>query len=83
MEGTITMQELFDSQADFNKTQASLLMAFNDNWDKHLGNVKDNEWTDEYYKDLKAIADEHEVEYTEPKFRGGLRGVGMPSATIH
>ena len=82
MESLITMQELFDSQAEFNKQMASLLKAFDNNWGKHLGNKEDDEWTDEYYKDLKAIADEHEVEYTEPKFRGGLQGVDI-SPTIH
>ena len=81
MTGTITMQELFDSQAEFYKQQAGMLMDFNNIWTEHLKDKEDDDWNDKYYKDLKAMADKHDVEYTEPKFRMGLKGVDI-SPTI-
>lgn len=74
----ITLQELFDSQSEFTPDQVGMLNSFTKLWSKYDHETNNDEFTDSYYKDLKLIADHYEVNYTEPKYRAGLKGVGSP-----
>lgn len=78
----LTLQELFDSQSEFSPAHVGMLNAFNKLFLKYDNENNYRRFSDGYYKEMKEIADEYGVNYTEPKFRYGLQGVDT-SPTLH
>lgn len=78
----ISLQELFDGQCEFEPAKVGLLNSMMSLQKKYHGETGNATFSDEYYKEMKVIADHYELNYTEPKFRTGLKGVGSP-LTIH
>ena len=77
------IKEMFESQCDLTLLQVRLIQDFDNLWLKHARDTAALDFSEEYHKDLKELADKYEVPYTEPRFRMGLHGVGTTSATIH
>lgn len=82
MDNELTLQELFDSQAEFGPAHIHLLYSFNKLWEKYHVEAEKGKMSLAYYKSLKELADQHALSYTEPVYRNGLREVGT-SPTLH
>lgn len=85
MSDSISMQEIFDSQAIFSPKEVCLLKDFDELWAKYRAEYSNPSWSIHYHKDLQAIADKHDLDYDFPKYMGKLsavEGVGS-STTIH
>lgn len=78
----VTLQEIFDSQVEFTPSQVCVILGIHNIWTKYHAHAKSGTFPPTYYKEMKELAVEHEVEYTEPMFRSGLREVPM-SPTVH
>jgi len=83
----ISPQELFNSQAEFTPQLVGILNEMIDLQKRYHHETGNTTFSEPYYKELKEIADNHELEYTEPKFRSGLKGmnggVGSTPVTLH
>jgi len=86
MTGSVTLQELFDSQASFRPKDAGLLFNdFDKLFEDHKHETMNDDWSASYYEDLKAVADKYDLKYDVPKHLGNLSlagGVGTP-VTLH
>lgn len=78
----VTLQEIFDSQVEFTPSQVCVILGIHNIWTKYHAEAKSGAFPSTYYKEMKELADEHEVKYTEPVFRKGLREVST-SPTLH
>ena len=77
------IEAMFNSQCELKLTEVRLIEDFDNLWLKYTRDTALLTFPDEYYAELKEIADKYEVPYTEPRFRMGLQGVGTTVATIH
>ncbi len=78
----VSLQQLFDSQVEFDTKSVGLLNSMiNLQQDYDHETVLDS-FSPSYFQKMKEIADEFELDYTEPRFRGGLKGVDS-SPTFH
>lgn len=78
----VTRQEMFDSHAQLAATDVLIINAFDALWDKHMATIKTDGFTPEYYADVKKLAEEFDVNFLEPKFKGGL-ALLPESKTVH
>ena len=69
----ILLQDLFDSQAEFGTKEIGLLNSMIDLQQEYDHETNNPMFSISYFKALKEIADEYELDYTEPRFRGGLK----------
>ena len=76
------MQDLFESQSEFGTKEVGMLNDFTKHWEAFHHETTKTTFSLAYYKGLKVIADKYECEYTEPVYRGGLKGVDT-SPTVH
>lgn len=65
----VDRQDVFDSQMALPSVGVLMLLDFNDLWDKHRKDIELKGFTDEYFSDVKTIANKYDVEFTEPKFQ--------------
>ena len=78
----IGLQDLFDSQIEFGTKEVGLLNNLISVQKKFHHETCNESFSDEYFKEMKVIADFYELSYTEPKYRGGLKSVSTP-LTLH
>lgn len=82
MEKMLTPQEMFNTQMSLGAINNSILGRFNIVWEKHLASLALGILSADYYRDVQAIAEDHNLKYTPPVGIGVLKGVGNP-ATLH
>lgn len=81
----LSLQEMFDTQAEFTFEQAQLLGSINQMWFKYASMESNPENTRAYHFELKEIADKYRLDYRLPTHMGvveAVKGVGSP-ATLH
>lgn len=76
------MQEAFDAMIDVSTTMELLFFDMEEVVKKHVDTMRTEGKTNAYWDDVAAVAEKYGLQFTHPKFAGGLKTV-TTRPTVH